>query len=548
MSASAPVSAPLVSVDNLSVRLAGRDVVRNVGFSIPTGGALALVGESGSGKTVTSRVLTGLLSRIGGSVSGGTARFDGIDLAHADDATWRRLRGRRIALVPQASLSSLDPVINIGNQLIETIRELDPQANPAARAIELLEQVHLPRPAALMRSYPHELSGGMRQRLMIALALAGRPEFIIADEPTTALDVTVQRGVLRLITELRQQTGMTLLIIAHDLAVVRMVAEDVAVMRSGELVEAGPADKVLQHPVHGYTRALLAARPESAAPGSALAVLDRESGELHRRELPALVRKPVREPLIVARDVSVTYRGAASAALAPVSLTIAKGDALGIVGESGSGKSTLGRVLVGAQPPSAGGLTVGGRPWEKVRGLDPLRGRVQMIFQDPYASLTPWRTPRQIVAEVLARWRRLSQPAALDAAGKLLDEVGLPLQAMDRRPEGLSGGQCQRVGIARALASDPEVLIADEPTSSLDISAQAQILNLLLRLRAERDLALVLISHDLAVIRHMTDTALVMRNGSVVEEGASELIFTSPSHDYTRELVASTPTLGRKVA
>ena len=548
MMAPASASVPFVAVDNLSVRLASRDVVRNVSFSIPAGGALALVGESGSGKTVTSRVLTGLLSRIGGTVSSGSARFDGIDLAQADDATWRRLRGRRIALVPQASLSSLDPVINIGNQLIETIRELDPEANASARAIELLEQVHLPRPAALMRAYPHELSGGMRQRLMIALALAGRPEFIIADEPTTALDVTVQRGVLQLITELRRETGMTLLIIAHDLAVVRMVAEDVAVMRSGELVEAGSADTVLERPAHAYTQALLAARPESATPGSALAVLDRETGELHRRELPALVRKPGREPLIVARDVGVTYRGTTTPALTPVSLTIARGDAVGIVGESGSGKSTLGRVLVGAQPPSTGSLTVQGRPWERVRGSDPLRGRVQMIFQDPYASLTPWRTPRQIVAEVLARWRPLSGSAALEAAGKLLDEVGLPLQAMDRRPEGLSGGQCQRVGIARALASDPEVLIADEPTSSLDISAQAQILNLLLRLRAERDLALVLISHDLAVIRHMTDTALVMRNGSVVEQGASELIFTAPSHDYTRELVASTPTLGRQAA
>jgi peptide/nickel transport system ATP-binding protein len=548
MNSLASVSSPLVSVENLSVALAGRDVVRNVSFSIPAGGALALVGESGSGKTVTARVLTGLLSRIGGVVTAGSAKFDGIDLAHADAPTWRRLRGRRIALVPQASLSSLDPVISIGNQLIETIRELDPEANASARAIELLEQVQLPRPAALMRSYPHELSGGMRQRLMIALALAGRPEFIIADEPTTALDVTVQRGVLRLITELRRETGMTLLIIAHDLAVVQMVAEDVAVMRSGELVETGAAGTVLTRPVHGYTQALLAARPESAAPGTALAVLDRENGELHRREIPRFAMKAERQPLIVAQEVTVTYRGAISPALTPVSLTIARGDAVGIVGESGSGKSTLGRVLVGAQPPSTGSVTVEGRAWEKVRASDALRGRVQMIFQDPYASLTPWRTPRQIVAEVLSRWRKLSRVEALDAAGGLLDEVGLPLQAMDRRPEGLSGGQCQRVGIARALASNPEVIIADEPTSSLDISAQAQILNLLLRLRSERDLALVLISHDLAVIRHMTDSALVMRNGTVVEQGASEQIFSSPSHDYTRELVASTPTLGRQAA
>jgi len=538
-------AAPLVAVEGLRVRIGAVDLLHDVSFSIPRGGALALVGESGSGKTLTARVLTGLIGRVGGTVTGGTARFAEVDLRAASEGEWRRLRGRRIALVPQASLSSLDPVMRIGHQLGETIRELDPDADVRARSIELLEQVRLPRPAALLRAYSHELSGGMRQRVMIALALAGRPEFIVADEPTTALDVTVQKSIMDLLRDLRAETGMTLMLIAHDLAVVNMVADDVAVMRAGRLIEAGPAARVLSRPSHPYSRALLEARPEAAPKGTPLAVLDRETGELRRPELPAAVPATEArvEPLIEAAGVSVTYPGAAAPAVAPMDLRIGPGDSIGIVGESGSGKSTLGRVIVGALAPSAGTIRVRGRSWTEIGASDPLRRSVQMIFQDPYGSLTPWRTPRQIVAEVLRRWNGGSASAAKGRAGDLLNEVGLPLHAMDRLPRQLSGGQGQRVGIARALACDSQVLVADEPTSSLDISAQAQILNLLMTLRATRGLALVIISHDLSVIRHMTDSAIVMRHGAVVEQGASERLFTAPAAAYTRELVASTPTL-----
>ncbi|KRA95193.1 hypothetical protein ASD83_20495 [Devosia sp. Root685] len=535
----------LVEVRNLGVLLAGRQVIRDVSFDIPRGGALALVGESGSGKTVTARVLTGLLSRIGGKVNSGTATFDSQDLVNANSREWRKLRGRMVALVPQASLSSLDPVMRIGGQLAETISELDPGADIRLRSLELLDQVRLPRPAALLENYPHELSGGMRQRLMIALALAGRPELIVADEPTTALDVTVQKDVLKLLGDLRKETGMSLLMIAHDLAVVGMVSESVAVMRGGELVEKGATDKVLGDPDHSYTKALLAARPELAPVGTPLAVLDRETGQLHRPELPVLLRPRQPEPIIRAEGVGMTYHNAKAPAVHPLDIDISAGAAIGIVGESGSGKSTLGRILVGAQLPTDGTVLVKGKSWQDVRANDPLRGAVQMIFQDPYGALTPWRTPRQIVAEVIARWQGLHGRATLEAAGDLLDDVGLPLQAMDRRPGGLSGGQCQRVGIARALACQPQVLVADEPTSSLDISAQAQILNLLMRLRAERNLALVIVSHDLAVIRHMTDEALVMQHGQIVERGPSSRIFSSPDNDYTRQLVSSTPTLRR---
>jgi peptide/nickel transport system ATP-binding protein len=539
---------PFVEVKNLSIDLARGQVIKDVSFSIPRGGALALVGESGSGKTVTSRVLTGMLPRISGRITSGSARFDGVDLVSATDKRWRALRGRRIGVVPQASLSSLNPVIRIGSQLAETIKELDPRADIHLRSLELLDQVRLPRPAALLLAYPHELSGGMRQRLMIALALAGKPDLVVADEPTTALDVTVQKAVLSLLSDLRRETGMTLLMIAHDLAVVGTVSETIAVMRQGEIVEMGETATVLSLPSHPYTKALLAARPELTPAGTPLAVLARASGELRWPAAPIVLKTPSREIILRAEGVGMMYRNAVKPALLPLDLNVKSGASIGIVGESGSGKSTLGRILIGAQVPSVGSVLVRGRHWREIRGSDPLRGAVQMIFQDPFGALTPWRTPRKIVAEVLARWKSLTWRQALSEAGSLLDDVGLPLQAMDRHPGGLSGGQCQRVGIARALASQPQVLLADEPTSSLDISAQAQILNLLMRLRAERNLALVIISHDLAVIRHMTEEALVMRHGEVLERGPSERIFSNPSHEYTRDLITSTPTLHRAVA
>jgi peptide/nickel transport system ATP-binding protein len=534
-------AANLLSLKDVSVELGGRTVIREVSLHVARGESLALVGESGSGKTVTARVITGLIGRIGGQVTEGTMEFDGQVIAQ-DDPAWSALRGKRIAMVPQASLSSLDPVVRVGNQIAETVRALDPGANVGKRSRELLDHVHMPRIEEVLKSYPHELSGGMRQRVMIALALAGRPELMVADEPTTALDVTVQANILRLLGELRRETGMSLLMIAHDLAVVGLVSERVAVMRNGEILETGSTRDVLTSPRHAYTKALLAARPETSPPGLPLAVLDRSTGEL-RAPAPAEAVETDSRTIVSLSEVSVTFRHAHKPAVAPMSLDIKSGDSIGIVGESGSGKTTLGRMIVGALPPTTGTVLVDGRGWSGTRAKSDRRREIQMIFQDPFGSLTPWRTPRDIVAEVLRRWHPLSRKAAAAAAGDLLDEVGLPLQAMDRRPGGLSGGQCQRVGIARALASEPKLIVADEPTSALDISAQAQILNLLMRLRATHGLALVLISHDLSVIRHMTDEAIVMRHGEVVEAGDSEGIFTSPREEYTKELMAATPTL-----
>jgi peptide/nickel transport system ATP-binding protein len=531
----------LLSVRNLGVHLSGRDVIDDVNLEIGRGDSLALVGESGSGKTVTARVVTGLIGRIGGHVTSGEVIFDGVPLLQ-DSPQWTKLRGRRIAMVPQASLSSLDPVVRIGNQIAETVKVLDPGADVGRRSRELMDQVHMPRIEQVLKSYPHELSGGMRQRVMIALALAGRPDLVVADEPTTALDVTVQANILRLLRELREDTGMSLLMIAHDLAVVGIVSERVAVMRDGRILESGATADVLSRPTHPYTQALLAARPDASPTGRPLAVLDRATGEL-KAPAPAAPVEPDRRTLVSLSDVTVTFRHAKTPAVAPVSLDIRGGDSIGIVGESGSGKTTLGRVIVGALAPTGGTVLLDGKPWVAHRSLRDRRRDVQMIFQDPYGSLTPWRTPREIVAEVLRRWEPQSARHAATAAGELLDEVGLPLQAMDRLPAGLSGGQCQRVGIARALASSPKLIVADEPTSALDISAQAQILNLLMRLRATHGLALVLISHDLGVVRHMTSEALVLRHGEVVEAGSAEQLFRDPEHPYTRELVAATPTL-----
>jgi peptide/nickel transport system ATP-binding protein len=531
----------LLSVRNLGVHLSGRDVIDDVNLEIGRGDSLALVGESGSGKTVTARVVTGLIGRIGGHVTSGEVIFDGVPLLQ-DSPQWTKLRGRRIAMVPQASLSSLDPVVRIGNQIAETVKVLDPGADVGRRSRELMDQVHMPRIEQVLKSYPHELSGGMRQRVMIALALAGRPDLVVADEPTTALDVTVQANILRLLRELREDTGMSLLMIAHDLAVVGIVSERVAVMRDGRILESGATADVLSRPTHPYTQALLAARPDASPTGRPLAVLDRATGEL-KTPAPAAPVEPDRRTLVSLSDVTVTFRHAKTPAVAPVSLDIRGGDSIGIVGESGSGKTTLGRVIVGALAPTGGTVLLDGKPWVAHRSLRDRRRDVQMIFQDPYGSLTPWRTPREIVAEVLRRWEPQSARHAATAAGELLDEVGLPLQAMDRLPAGLSGGQCQRVGIARALASSPKLIVADEPTSALDISAQAQILNLLMRLRATHGLALVLISHDLGVVRHMTSEALVLRHGEVVEAGSAEQLFRDPEHPYTRELVAATPTL-----
>ena len=533
----------LLILDGISVEIAGREVVRNISFDIAEGEAFALVGESGSGKTITARAVTGLLGRIGAEITSGTLTYGGTRLDQ-DSREWTAMRGKRVALVPQASLSSLDPVMRVGHQLRETVRFLDPTSKVDERVRDLLEQVRMPKVETTLRAFPHELSGGMRQRVAIALALAGRPELIVADEPTTALDVTVQAGILRLLSDLRRENGMSLLLIAHDLAVVNQIADRVAVMRTGQIIEMGPAERVLSKPSEPYTRALLAARPESAAPGAPLAILDRATGELRT---PAAPERVVPDPsLIVAlTDVSVTYRGARAPSLAPVSLDIHAGDSVGIVGESGSGKTTLGRVIVGALPPTSGRVEIDGMQWSRVHRSDARRREVQMIFQDPFGSLTPWRTPREIVAEVARTWFPQSQKSALSAAGDLLDEVGLPAQAMDRRPAGLSGGQCQRVGIARALACRPRVIVADEPTSALDVSAQAQILNLLMDLRASRGLAIALISHDLSVVRHMVDRALVMRHGAVVESGSVEDIFHNPRDRYTQELLLATPRLGR---
>ena len=537
-----------VRAQNLTVSIGSREIIHDVSFEIPQGDSLALVGESGSGKTVTSRVFTGLLTRIGGRVTSGEAMIAGQNVAEFSDKQWDPLRGRIVSLVPQASLSGLDPVKRIGKQMVETIKTLDPGCtDTVGRARELLDQVRLKGGNDLLRKYPHELSGGMRQRVMIALALVAKPQLMVADEPTTALDVTVQREILRLLGELRAENNMSLLLIAHDLAAVSEVCENVAVMNQGRIVEIGRAADVLVHPVEPYTQALIAARPENSEPGHPLPVLGSDGAltvpQFDVRGGAAAATSEKDDVLVQMSNISMQYRGTTAPSLYPDDLTIKVGDSLGIVGESGSGKSTLGRILVGALKPTTGHIVVDGQDWSKLKRTDDLRRDVQMVFQDPYGSLTPWCTPRQIVSDVIRRWKKLGKNEANDAAGELLREVGLPDSAIDRRTSNLSGGQCQRAGIARALAAEPQLLVADEPTSSLDVSIQAQILNLLLELRYLKDFTLVLISHDLGVIRHMTEQAIVLKDGRIVERGSTRSILESPQDPYTKELVAATPTI-----
>jgi peptide/nickel transport system ATP-binding protein len=594
---------PILEMRDVSIEVGGRRVLTDVSFSVSPGRCVGLVGETGSGKSMACRVVTGLLERIGAKPVAGNATYLRRNILTLSQAEWRKLRGRDIALVPQSSLSGLSPVRRVGSQLEEAVGLLDPKANRRARALELLDQVHLRQGTDLLRRYPHELSGGMRQRVMIALALAGRPRLLVADEPTTALDVTVQRGVLRLLDEIRVENGLALIFVSHDLAVVESMAQDILVMYGGRIVESGTAQMVLEDPRHPYTRALLDAREVDPASGryatirsynvnaasssagcsfaprcwlakpeciEVIPTLDEVSSG-HRAacirsdQTGALLRQPVHRsgneplpsastptvapkqetpeggepPLMDVRGVTVLFAKDAPPAVADVTLQIVPGSATGIVGESGSGKTTLARLLVGALQPTIGEVLASGRPWASVARADPVRRSVQMVFQDPYGALNPYRTARETVAEVLSTWGISSRREAGARAAAVLAEVGLTPRSIDRRPTRLSGGECQRVGIARALACDPSVLVADEPTSSLDVSVQGQILNLLNSLRETRGLALVLISHDLAVVSHVTDEVLVMFEGRVIERGPTQEVFAQPREDYTRLLIDS---------
>jgi peptide/nickel transport system ATP-binding protein len=529
------MSDALLSIDALTIDLpAGADrphAVEDVSFDLNKGEILCVVGESGSGKSMTANALMGLLPD-GVTVGKGRAMFDGMDVLTLSEVQKQAMRGARIGMIFQEPMTALNPLMRIGEQIAEVFaaHDLYSKAERRARALALVKEVGLPDPDKIIRAYPFQLSGGQRQRAMIAMALALEPEILIADEPTTALDVTTQAQILRLILALRDDRGMAVMFITHDFGVVAEIADRVIVMRYGKIVEAGMARQVLESPRHDYTRALLDATgrvPELNAVDAAPALEIRHLNKVYRTG---------GGPFRAAREVK---------AVNDVSLTIAKGEVVGLVGESGSGKSTLGRAVVRLVTPDSGQVLVGGVDMAALDAseLRKQRHRVQMVFQDPYASLNPrHRILRSLSDGPIAKG--VSKQQARKRALELLEIVGLGGDAATRFPHEFSGGQRQRIGIARALAMDPELIIADEAVSALDVSIQAQVLALLADLRRKMGLSILFITHDLRVAAQVCDRIAVMQHGRLVEVGPVREVFHAPRDPYTRELLAAVPGAG----
>ncbi|MDR9439686.1 MAG: ABC transporter ATP-binding protein [Halomonas sp.] len=525
----------LLSLRHLSIALPhGADralAVEDVSYDVARGEIMCVVGESGSGKSMAANALMGLLPK-GVRATAGEVVFDGQDLLQLTEKEHRALRGLRIGMIFQEPMTALNPLMRVGAQIgevFEAHNRLTPSERQT-RALQLLTEVGIPQPEKAIRAYPFELSGGQRQRVMIAMALALEPELLIADEPTTALDVTTQAQILDLIGDLQRRHGMAVMFITHDFGVVAEIATRVCVMREGRIVELGEAREVLEHPRHAYTRALIEAIPSNAMPAAREA--DQTAPLLEVRHLQKVFRsrgglfKPSREVH----------------ALDDVSFTMARGETVGIVGESGSGKSTLGRCVVRLERPDSGELLLDGVDLTSLKGetLRRERRRVQMIFQDPYASLNPrTRVGMAIAQGPIANG--VNRQQALKEAGDLLDLVGLGATAAERFPHEFSGGQRQRIGIARALALNPELIVADEAVSALDVSIQAQILELLEDLKQKLSLSLLFITHDLRVAAQICDHIIVMQHGRIVEHGTAEAVFLSPQEAYTRELLEAIP-------
>jgi peptide/nickel transport system ATP-binding protein len=515
----------IAELRGLSVRFGTAVAVADVSLALHRGRTLALVGESGSGKSLTALSLAGLLPPA--AEAAGSLRLFGQEMRGASERAWRGLRGRRIGMVFQEPMASLNPGMRIGSQIAESLRAhtVLRGAGIRVRVLSLLEEVGLPDPQARVAAYPHQLSGGQQQRAMIAMALAAEPDLLLADEPTTALDTTVQAEILALLQRLQAARGLAMLFVSHDLRVVAGLAHDVAVMRHGHIVEQGPVARVFAAPAHPYTAALLASRP---------------------RPLPAPAVAPGPVAALEAQALCVTYRphrrGTAPVrALAGVSLSLPQGGALGLVGESGSGKSTLARAAVGLATPSAGTIRIFGQNPATPADRQAQARLAQIVFQDAAGSLNPRLPIAAILAEPLAV-HALCRPAARrDRAAALLAEVGLEPAHLDRYPHQLSGGQRQRVAIARALAVDPRLLVCDEPVSALDMTVQAQVLELLARIRRERGLALLFIGHDLAAVAVVSDRIAVMKDGLLVEEGPVRQVLQAPRTAYARALIDAMP-------
>ncbi|OBK11110.1 dipeptide ABC transporter ATP-binding protein [Mycobacterium asiaticum] len=534
---------PLLAVKDLEVRFGNDDpAVRGVDLTVFAGQTVAVVGESGSGKSTTAAAILGLLSP-GGRITGGRIVFDGRDIAGADARLLRSLRGREIGYVPQDPMTNLNPVWKVGFQIREALRANTDGRAAQQRVAELLGEVGMPDPAKQAGRYPHQLSGGMCQRALIAIGLAGRPRLLIADELTSALDVTVQRQVLNHLQRLTSESGTALLLITHDLALAAERAESVVVMHRGVVVESGAAQTILRDPQHEYTRRLVAAAPS-------LVARDTRSAQIRSR-VAARAAEHVAESddILVVSDLTKTYRESHGApwrrsefrAVDGVSFRVRRASTLAIVGESGSGKSTLARMVLGLLTPTSGTVVFDGHDVETVHKTLAFRRRIQPVFQNPYSSLDPRYSVLRAIEEPLRVHRVGDRRQRLRTVRELVDQVALPSSTLDRLPRELSGGQRQRVAIARALALRPEVLVCDEAVSALDVLVQAQILELLGELQATLGLTYLFISHDLAVVRQISDDVLVMRAGQVVERAQTESLFASPGQDYTRQLLEAIP-------
>ncbi|MBC9928262.1 MULTISPECIES: ABC transporter ATP-binding protein [unclassified Leucobacter] len=583
-------ASPLLRVDNLTVRTPHRPLVQNFSLHMQHGERIGLIGESGSGKSMTTTALLGLLPA--GVSAEGSVRLDGYagNLLEASESDLSKIRGKDVAMVFQEPLTALNPLMRAGAQVAEIILQhrLAPnKAEAMRRAVEMLDAVHLPDPAQAAKAYPHQLSGGQRQRVMLAMALANDPSLLLCDEPTTALDVTVQRQVLDLILELVRERGTGLLFITHDLAVVANMCTRVLVMNQGVVVEEGTTEDVFTRPQHPYTRGLLAASDldavdangrlftvataqEYVPPTVASTNVQRDPAEDAAAEpsvapepapAPATAHppRPDAEPVMRVTDLVRTYsRGKTSLfkpatevrALKGISFEVPEGGRLGVVGESGSGKSTLLRILAGLDQPTSGSAIVAGNEVSgaKESELRELRQNLQIVFQDPMGSLDPRMTVEQIISEpLLVRGRNESARDRSRMVAEMLESVGLPAEAATRYPHQFSGGQRQRISIARALICRPRVVVADEPVSALDVSVRAQVLNLLADLVDEYGLTLVFVSHDLNVVRHLCDSVVVMQSGEIVEAGETEEVYRNPQHPYTKRLIDSSLTLRQEL-
>lgn len=534
------MTSPLLSVDGLEVSFGGQAAVCGLDLSVLPGQTVAVVGESGSGKSTTAAAILGLLPP-GGRITGGRIVFDGVDISAADRRAMRAIRGREIGYIPQDPMTNLNPVWKVGFQIREALRANTSDPHTRERAVELLAAAGMSDPVKDAGSYPHQLSGGMCQRALIAIGLAGRPRLLIADEPTSALDVTVQRQVLDHLQRLTTELGTALLLITHDLALAAERAESVVVVHRGVVVESGAAQPILQSPQHEYTRRLVAAAPALAVRGAARSrprAVQPDGGDADEILVASGLTKVYRE------SHGVPWRRGEFRAVDAVSFRLRRARTLAIAGESGSGKSTLARMVLGLLPPTSGAVVFDGTRIDDAMPRDAqlaFRRRVQPVFQNPYSSLDPMYSVFRAIEEPLRIHRVGDRRQRAQAVHDLVDQVALPSSVLDRLPRELSGGQRQRVAIARALALRPEVLVCDEAVSALDVLVQAQILDLLADLQAELGLAYLFISHDLAVIRQIADDVLVMRAGRAVEHAPTEELFTRPGHEYTRQLLEAIP-------